>query len=75
VRSGFDTNDGALADLIATKCPKDMWKRKTADSQIIFLDNGARSTVDHSKSFTGVKSSSPNVELQDSEIQVRWENS
>ena len=34
--------------MIATKCPTDTSKLKAADLRIIFLDNGARNTVDHS---------------------------
>jgi len=41
-------NEEALAKLIATQCPKEMSKWKTADCTL-FFDNGAQCTVDHGK--------------------------
>ena len=42
-------NDGALATLIATKCPKDMSCRSEKQRIANYFSNVAQSTVDHSK--------------------------
>ena len=47
---------------------------KAADSLIIFFDNGAQCTAAPSKMlYRCEKSSSKRSNLQDSEIEVRWE--
>ena len=62
--------------LIATILSQGHVEVKAAESRIIFLDDGARSTVDHSKMLYGCeKTVLKTFDLQDSETSGQMENS